>query len=132
MAILTMAPVRAAAWPARLEVASGDELHDEIDAGLAVVDVEQLDDVRVVDALEDLDLVRVRVEVRVRVRVRVRVGVWVRARVRLRVGIRVKVRVRVRVGVRVRVSRASELSSRKSSCSWRFFSMILMATLVKG
>ena len=111
-------------------MASGDELHDEIDAGLAVVDVEQLDDVRVVDALEDLDLVRVRLEVRVRVRVKVRVRV--RARVRVEVGVRVRVRVRVRVGVRVGVSRASELSSRKSSCSWRFFSMILMATLVRG
>ena len=111
-------------------MASGDELHDEIDAGLAVVDVKQLDDVRVVDALEDLHLVRVRAGVRVRVRVKVRVRV--RARVRVGVGVRVGVRVRVRVGVRVRVLRASELSSRKSSCSCRFFSMILMATLVRG
>ena len=64
--------------------------------------------------------------------VRGRVRVRVRVRVKVRVRGRVRVRVRVRVGVRVRVSRASELSSRKSSCSWRFFSMILMATLVRG
>ena len=38
------------------ELSARDELHHEVYAGLRVVDVEQLDDVRVVDALEDLHL----------------------------------------------------------------------------
>ena len=48
--------VAAVVLEARLQVAARDELHHEVYAGLRVVDVEQLDDVRVVDALEDLHL----------------------------------------------------------------------------
>lgn len=46
-----------------LEGASEHELHDEVDAILRQEDVAQLDDVRVVDGLEDLDLGRLEPEV---------------------------------------------------------------------
>ena len=75
--------VAALVLEASLQVASGDELHDEIHAGLRVVDVEELDNVRVVDALQDLHLARVRV----RVRFRVRVGASVRARAKVGIGV---------------------------------------------
>ena len=55
--------VAAVVLEARLQVPARDELHHEVDAGLRVVDVEQLDDVRVVDALEDLHLGALEAEV---------------------------------------------------------------------